>query len=51
MPTHQITIRPEHRGGGRYTYDWRCRCGAKGYGERSRGAAEHYGNEHVKNAR
>lgn len=46
MSTHRIHVEPEHRGHGRYTYNWRCTCGARGYAERSRGAAEHYGRQH-----
>lgn len=47
MPKHQIRVGDEHRGGGRYTYDYLCSCGAKGYGFRSRAAAEHEGRKHL----
>lgn len=43
---HVITVGDEHRGGGRFTYDYLCRCGAKEYGFRSRAAAEHAGRQH-----
>lgn len=43
---HRITIHPEHRGGGRWTYSYLCSCGAKNYGSRSRAAAEHEGRKH-----
>lgn len=46
MTTHQIKVTPEHRGHGRYTYNYRCTCGAWGYGHLSRGAAEHAGRQH-----
>lgn len=44
---HQITVEPEHRGGGRYTWNYLCRCGAKGYGHQTKGAAENAAAKHV----
>ncbi|MGW3663713.1 hypothetical protein [Streptomyces sp. NPDC005141] len=43
---HQTSIEPEHRGNGRYTYNYRCSCGAYVYGLLSRGAAEAAGRNH-----
>ncbi|MFF4566184.1 hypothetical protein [Streptomyces sp. NPDC001435] len=45
---HQTRIEPEHRGGGRYTFNWYCSCHAKGYGHRSKGAAQSSANAHLK---
>jgi hypothetical protein len=45
---HRIRIEPEHRGGGRYTFNWYCTCQAKGYGHRTRGLAQNSANAHLK---
>lgn len=48
MATHQISIRPDYRGHGRYTYSFYCSCGAHSFGRQSRGAAEAEGQGHVR---
>jgi hypothetical protein len=50
MATHQVSIRPDYRGHGRYTYSFYCSCGAHGFGSQSKGAAEQAGRQHQKKA-
>ncbi|MGY4994067.1 hypothetical protein [Streptomyces sp. 900105245] len=49
---HRITIQPEHHtnGGpyGRYTYNWLCSCGARGYHHPNHGAAQHSAAAHLR---
>lgn len=49
MP-HRITIEPEYRGPHWYVYNFRCSCGARGNGHKSKGAAEAAGRKHQEKA-